>query len=183
MTPEDSEPRIAGRADRIEFVEIVDEYDRVVATVTRAEMRREVLRHRSVFIVVIDRDQRVLVHRRSPAKDIWPGWLDFAVGGVLQPGESYEAGAVREVAEEIGVDSAELAAFDDGAARRYDDDDVRLFGRCFLLHHSGPFTFRDGEISEAWWVPIHELEELTRTERFLPDSTSLLLDRLLSRPG
>ena len=170
-----------GRDGRIEFVDIVDENDNVVSTVTRAEMRRDVLRHRAVFIVVIDDSNRVLVHRRSPGKDIWPGWLDFAVGGVLRPGESYEAGALREVAEEIGIDHVELANFDDGEARPYDDDEVSLLGRCYLLNHSGPFTFRDGEVSEAWWVPIDELEQLTRTERCLPDSTALLLDRLLSR--
>ncbi|MFM8856103.1 MAG: NUDIX domain-containing protein, partial [Actinomycetota bacterium] len=134
MTPEHSEPEHVGRADGIEFVDIVDENDYVVATVTRAEMRRDVLRHRAVFIVVIDDASRVLVHRRSPHKDIWPSWLDFAVGGVLQPDESYEAAAIREVAEEIGIDHVELAIFDDGVARPYDDDDVRLFGRCFLLN-------------------------------------------------
>ena len=182
MPPEQLEPEHVGRADRIEFVDIVDENDDVVATVTRAEMRRNVLRHRAVFIVVIDHGNRVLVHRRSSNKDIWPGWLDFAVGGVLRPGESYEVGALREVAEEIGNDAAELATFDDGGARPYDDDHVSLLGRCFLLEHAGPFTFRDGEVSEAWWVPIRELQELTRTERFLPDSSALLLDRLLSRP-
>jgi 8-oxo-dGTP pyrophosphatase MutT (NUDIX family) len=145
-------------------------------------MRARVLRHRAVFIVVIDDSDRVLVHRRSQNKDIWPGWLDLTVGGVLRPGESYEDGAVREVAEEIGIDGAELANFDDGEARPYDDDVVSLLGRCFLLEHAGPFTFRDGEVSDAWWVPISDLDELTRTERFLPDSKALLLDRLLSRP-
>lgn len=164
-----------------ELVDIVDENDNVVTTVKRSDMRRGVLRHRAVFIVVIDGAERVLVHRRSQDKDIWPGWLDFAVGGVLRPGESYESGARREVAEEIGVDDAQLENLDDGEARPYDDGEVSLLGRCFLLNHSGPFTFRDGEVSEAWWVPIHELEELIRTEPFLPDSTALLLDRLLSR--
>jgi 8-oxo-dGTP pyrophosphatase MutT (NUDIX family) len=168
-------------SDPVELVDIVDENDVVIATVTRADMRRQVLRHRAVFIVVVDSSDRVLVHRRSSTKDIWPGWLDLAVGGVLLSGESYEEGAVRELAEEIGVDTADVTIFDDGEARPYDDEEVSLLGRCFLLNHSGPFTFRDGEISEAWWVPLVELEALTRSERFLPDSTALLLSRLLSR--
>lgn len=165
----------------VELVDIIDENDVVIATVTRAEMRRQVLRHRAVFIVVVDNSDRVLVHRRSSTKDIWPGWLDLAVGGVLRSGESYEEGAVRELAEEIGVDTADVTVFDDGKARPFDDEEISLLGRCFLLNHSGPFTFRDGEISEAWWVPLVELEALTRSERFLPDSTALLLGRLLSR--
>lgn len=173
-------PKAVEMPNAVEMVDVIDENDVVIDTVPRHEMRARVLRHRAVFIVVIDDSARVLVHRRSQSKDIWPGWLDFAVGGVLRPGESYEEGAMREVAEEIGIDGAELANLDDGESRPYDDDQVSLLGRCFLLEHAGPFIFRDGEVSEAWWVPIHELEVLTRTERFLPDSTALLLDRLLS---
>ena len=53
-----------------ELVDIVDDDDRVVATVTRAEMRAGRLRHRCVFLVVRRSDGRVLVHQRSSAKDI-----------------------------------------------------------------------------------------------------------------
>lgn len=166
-----------------ELVDIVDENDVVVRTASRAEMRRKVLRHRAVFIAVVDDAGKVLVHRRSPDKDIWPGWLDVAVGGVLKSGETYEMAAEREVAEEIGVRSPVLEPFDDGRPQPYDDDDVSLLGRCFLLRHAGPFHFADGEITEAWWVPVTEIEPHIRTENFLPDSTALLLDRLLTRFG
>lgn len=63
-----------------ELVDIVDEFDHVVDSVPRRVMRAERLRHRAVFIAVVDGMGRLLVHRRSPAKDVWPGWCDIAVG-------------------------------------------------------------------------------------------------------
>jgi isopentenyldiphosphate isomerase len=80
-----------------ELVDIVDDDDQVIATVTRAEMRARRLQHRSVGIAVVSRDGRLLVHRRSSAKDLWPGWWDVAAGGVVTSGESYEDAARRVV--------------------------------------------------------------------------------------
>ncbi len=165
---------------RQELVDIVDENDVVVDIVPRALMREHVLRHRAVFVVVASSGAEVLVHRRSRDKDIWPGWLDLAVGGVLMSGETYDEGARREVLEEIGVESPHLEAFDAGKPQVYEDSAVRLLGRCFLLRHDGPFEFYDGEIDEAWWVPIVDLENTVRTEKFLPDSVALVLDRVLA---
>ena len=158
-----------------ESVDIVDEHDRVVRTVSRAEMRRNRLRHRAVFVAVLDGSGRLLVHRRAETKDVWPGWLDIAVGGVVTSGESYEGAARRELAEEIGVVEVDPIVIDGGRFQAYDDTDVSLMGRCFVVTTTGPFVFADGEVSEAWWVTRDEFEELRGRERFLPDSLSLLL--------
>ncbi|MGZ7087697.1 MAG: NUDIX domain-containing protein, partial [Ilumatobacteraceae bacterium] len=91
-----------------ELVDIVDDNDMVIASVTRAEMRAKRLQHRSVGIVVLSSDGRLLIHRRSPDKDIWPGWWDIAAGGVVTAGETYEDAARRELAEELGVAGVEM---------------------------------------------------------------------------
>lgn len=161
-----------------EMVDVVDPHDRVVRSVTRAEMRRERLRHRAVFVAVTDGNGRLLVHRRAITKDVWPGWLDIAVGGVVASGESYDRAAERELAEEVGVSGVEVEALDGGVARAYDDEEVSLLGRCYLVTSSGPFVFRDGEVSEAWWMTRAEFEESRFRERFLPDSLALLLPLL-----
>ena len=50
----------------------------------------------------------VLVHRRAGWKDLWPGYWDLAVGGVVGVGEPWPAAARRELAEELGVEVVEL---------------------------------------------------------------------------
>ena len=158
-----------------ELVDVVDEFDNVIQVVPRRVMRADRLRHRAVFIAVVDGAGRLLVHRRSPHKDVWPSWCDIAVGGVVGVGENYIDAAHRELAEEIGVSAATLEEIDLGESRAYDDDQVSLMGRCYVVTSSGPFTFDDGEVVEAWWVHRDGLDDLLRRERFLPDSLKLLL--------
>ena len=158
---------------RHEVVDIVDSNDVVVRTVTRRQMRAERLRHRAVFIAVVHPDGRLLIHRRSDAKDVWPGWWDLAVGGVVSAGETYDDAARREVREEIGID-AEPEPLDGGGA--YEDADVSLIGRCYRVVHPGPFTFADGEVVHAEWIELAELDLEAR--RYLPDSCALLLPLL-----
>lgn len=161
-----------------ELVDIVDEEDCVVDQVSRSEMRAHRLRHRAVFVAVTDGRGRLLVHRRSPDKDVWPGWCDIAVGGVVVSGEDYLTAAHRELAEEIGIRADELVALDAGRALSFDDDSVSLLGRCFQVVHQGPFEFADGEVADAWWMGRGDLERSLESERFLPDSVALLLPRI-----
>lgn len=158
--------------------EPVDEVSRdgtVLRTVTRGEMRAGRLRHRAVFIAVLDGGGRLLVHRRSADKDLWPGWWDVCVGGVLAAGEDWAAGAERELAEELGVTVSELVPLGDGL---YEDRDVALVARCFVAVHDGPFPCPDGEITETRWVDAGGLGQLLSVEKFLPDGAALVLPRL-----
>ena len=157
-----------------ELVDIVDDDDIVIATVTRSEMRSRRLQHRSVGIAVMSTDGRLLIHRRSLAKDIWPGWWDIAAGGVVAAGETYEAAARRELEEELGIE----ADVEFLGQSRYVDDDVAEMCRGYRVVHDGPFEFRDGEVSEVRWVTFAELDAMRTTHNFLPDSIALLLPLL-----
>ncbi len=152
-----------------EMVDIVDDRDRVVRVVTRAEMRARRLKHRCVFIVVRSTKGEVLIHRRAETKDLWPGRWDMAVGGVLRAGEGYDQGAARELFEEVGV-NAPLVPL--GAAT-YQDQDVDEVARLYTATHDGPFAFTDGEVVEALFVTVDELAARIARDRFVPDSLKL----------
>jgi isopentenyldiphosphate isomerase len=154
-----------------EPVDIVDEHDRVIATVPRRRMRAERLRHRAVFVVVTSTTGGVLVHRRSDAKDLWPGRWDLAVGGVVAAGESYDDAARRELGEEVGVIDVPLQPLSRG---RFYDADVDLVARCYRVVADGPFRFVDGEVVEARWVDRAGLAAMLATTSFVPDSVALL---------
>lgn len=158
-----------------ELVDIVDDADRVVATVTRAEMRARHLQHRSVGIAVMSTDGRLLIHRRSDDKDIWPGWWDIAAGGVVTSGETYDDAARRELAEELGLVDA---TFDYVGEARFVDEELAAIFHLYRVVHDGPFSFDDGEIVEIRWVTLAELEALRTTHRFVPDSFTVLLPLL-----
>ena len=158
-----------------ELVDIVDENDVVVATVTRREMRAGRLRHRAVFIAVQHSDGRLLVHQRSFDKDVRPGAWDIAVGGVVGSGETYDEAAVRELAEEIGVVDAVPTPIGGGT---FGDEHYELIGRCYHVISDGPFVFADGEVIAAKWVDDGELRQLLREADVVSDSVELLMHHL-----
>jgi 8-oxo-dGTP pyrophosphatase MutT (NUDIX family) len=161
-----------------ELVDVVDEEGRVVATVTRAEMRRRNLRHRTVFVALTDqREERVLVHRRADWKETAPGWWDIAFGGVVGAGEPWDEAAARELAEEAGVE-APLEPVGEG---RYEDDTVSEVCRVYRTRSDGPFTFADGEVVEVAWVELDALPGWLEGRSVCPDSIAVVLPHLVPR--
>lgn len=161
-----------------ELVEVFDEDGRVVEVVSRARMRAERLRHRCTFVVVRRPTGEVLVHRRSPDKDVWPDRWDLAAGGVVQAGEAWDGAAARELAEEVGVRGVPLVPLVEGDVT-YEDDDVAEVARLYTTTWDGPVSFDDGEVVEARWVTVDELRRLVVEERFVADSIALVLPHVL----
>src|SRR5690606_12487279 len=114
-----------------ELVEEIDEHGSVVRVVTRAEMRAQNLRHRTVAVVVITGAGEVVAHRRADWKDVWPGRWDVCFGGVTRVDEDWVEAARRELAEEAGieVDAPALRELGDGS---YADADVSEYSRVFV---------------------------------------------------
>ncbi len=108
--------------------------------------------HCSVHIVVFDaQGKNILLQKRSLAKDIQPGKWDTAVGGHVDAGESIEAAARRELAEELGVDNAELEFYFTSQIRNdIESENVTVF----KLYCDGPFEFAVDEIDEIRFWPL-----------------------------
>jgi isopentenyl-diphosphate Delta-isomerase len=58
-------------------------------------------------VFIFGRDGRLLLQQRSQKKDTYPLHWE-CVGGHLSPGESYDAAAVREVVEELGIEPRDI---------------------------------------------------------------------------
>ncbi|MFT4597325.1 MAG: isopentenyldiphosphate isomerase [Paracrocinitomix sp.] len=149
-----------------QLVEHVDERGQVIQVVTRAEMRARALRHRSVYVAVLDHDDQLLVHKRADWKDVFPGAWDLAFGGVCDVGEDWEPSAHRELMEEAGV-RGELI---DHGPVFFEAPGVALVGRFFVCRHEGPFTFNDGEVTDTQWVPLQDLADFVNNHQVPPDS-------------
>ena len=159
-----------------EQVVIVDALDRPVDVVPRSVMRTEGLRHRATGIFVVDRQRRLFVQRRTATKDVYPGMLDLCAGGVVVAGESYEACALREAAEELGIVDTPLETVfdsyfcDPGAGRC---QAIRNWCRFFICRHDGPFTLQPEEVSGGAFVAIADILA-DDASRYTPDSLAAL---------
>ncbi|MDX6234127.1 MAG: hypothetical protein QOH68_3220 [Nocardioidaceae bacterium] len=161
-----------------ELVEVLGADGSVERIVTRAEMRAGRLRHRGVGVLVRrPGDGALLGHQRAAWKDVWPSYWDLAFGGVCGVGETFEASAVRELAEEAGisVDADALRFVADGD---FEDGSISLVARVFEIDHEGPFTFADGEVERSEWVERDRLDAWVAERDVVPDTLSIGLERL-----
>lgn len=163
-------------ADR-ELVDVVDADDRVIRQVTRAEMRRDNLLHRAVYLLVFNGRGEILIHRRTTTKDVYPGYFDVTVGGVVDAGEDYATAARRELAEEVGIAGVTIEPLFDV---RYADASTQLIGRAFRARHDGGIRLQPEEVVWAAFVPLAEAERIIRAERCCPDGVAVLRRYLAS---
>jgi len=154
-----------------ELVDVVDESDRVVTQATRRQVRAENLRHRSVYVFVFNSTGQLFVHRRTQNKDVFPGYWDVAVGGVLGAGEDYDSGARRELYEELGIDGMPLRRL---FPVRYEDDQNRVSGVVYSCTCDSPFRLQASEISAGEWMDLDVVLERTQLDQFCPDGLEAL---------
>jgi len=154
-----------------ELVDVVDDQDRVTHQVTRSEIRRGNLRHRSVYILVFNSDGRLFIHQRTANKDVFPGYWDVTIGGVVQAGEEYNAAARRELQEELGIHPSALRRL---FSMRYDDPANRVAGVVYSCTWDGVVQLQESEIVCGEWIDLDVLLERTQRDRFCPDGLEAL---------
>ncbi|GAA2554757.1 MULTISPECIES: NUDIX domain-containing protein [Streptomyces] len=151
-----------------EIIDIVDEDDRVIGRSPRGEAYARGLRHRCVFVLARDAEDRVFVHRRTPAKLVFPSLYDMFVGGVVGAGEGYDEAALREAEEELGVTGLPRPEhlfrflYDDGAGRTWWSAVYEV--RCGL-----PVRPQAEEVAWHDFLPEAELERRLGEWEWVPD--------------
>ena len=137
-----------------EIFDVVNERDEVIDRRPRSEVHRRGLRHRAVHVLVFNARGELFLQKRSRKKDCFPGVWDSSASGHLDSGEDYDACAVRELREEIGL---HLAA---PPRRLFKVDACAETGQEFVWVYrcaaEGPFTLHPEEIERGdWFTPEH----------------------------
>lgn len=138
-----------------EIFDVVNERDEVIGRETRSEVHRLGLKHRSVHVLVFNARGQVFLQKRSRKKDRQPGLWDSSASGHLDCGEDYDACAVRELREEIGLQlsAAPQRLFKLAAGAETDQEHVWVY-RC---QAEGPFTLQPEEIERGGWFTPGEV--------------------------
>lgn len=91
-----------------ELVEIVDASNKPFAVIPLNEAHKQTLPHRAVLVLVYDTQNKVYLQKRSQQKSLYPGRYDLSATGHVRAGEALEEAALRELNEELGIDTARL---------------------------------------------------------------------------
>lgn len=160
-----------------ELVEELDDAGEVIGVVTRGRMRAENLLHRNVLVVLRRSSGAIVVHQRSDWKDVFPSLWDVAFGGVPGVGESDEDAAIRELAEEAGLDVDRSDLVELGRAE-WSDDSIRWIGALFEVVDDREIEPVDGEVVAVDEVLPIDLANWSVEVEMCPDTAWVLVPRL-----
>ncbi len=122
-----------------ELIDVLDENGiKTGRVVTREEVHCEGLWHQIAVVVVLDKDNRILLQQRSENKQTNPGKWDIAAAGHVDAGEDAITTAKRELEEEVGIEADNLQfLLSYNKESRYEWRGKELLDRqffdCFLL--------------------------------------------------
>jgi isopentenyl-diphosphate delta-isomerase type 1 len=141
-----------------EFLDQVDDEDRVIGRELRARIHQLGLRHRAAHILVFNGRAELFLQQRSLRKDCSPGLWDSSAAGHVDSGEDYDSCARRELYEELGInaDPAPERLFKLPASIETGQEFVWVY-RC---RSEGPFRLHPEEIITGRWFASDELDAL-----------------------
>jgi 16S rRNA (adenine1518-N6/adenine1519-N6)-dimethyltransferase len=134
---------------------VVDENDVVIGARSRAEVHGNNLRHRAVHIFLFNHAGELLLQKRSHWKDRHPELWDSSAAGHVNAGEEFDQTALRELKEELGVETkvtrvAKLAA---------SEETGQEFIWLYRGEHEGPFAPAAAEIDAVEFFPVEVIAD------------------------
>ena len=149
-----------------EVLDLVDDQDRVIGTVTREEVGRTLLalpgyvRAADAFIVN-DRGE-LFVPRRSSHKKLAPGGLDFSAGEHVGAGETYVQAMVRGFEEELGLRITAADLIHIGTLDLKKLGLIPYFDAIFIYRTNEVPDYNKDDFVSHEWLPVAELLQRLR---------------------
>lgn len=164
-----------------ESLDLVDKNDNVIGKATREECHKKGLLHRVVIALVLNKDYKIFVSKRSKNKYYCPGHWAIPIGGHVESEETYEDALKRELDEELGIveEPIELGKYTDKSDY---DKEIR---KVFYVITDKKIKLNKFESEKGSFITFEELEEKIEKEKFIPstDKDLKFLTNLLKQKG
>lgn len=141
-----------------ELIEVVDSHNRFLGAMPRNEVHQQGLLHRSVLILVYNKQHKLYLQQRNRDRDAYPGCWDLSAAGHVLAGESKQEAASRELEEELGLMPRHLHLQHElPASRETGFEFVSLFSTGPVAEKPLP---NPREVAGGLFVEPHELDYL-----------------------
>ena len=124
----------------------------------------------SVVILVWNNKNELALQLRSAHDTSYPLHWDFSAAGGIEDGEDHLQAAIRELKEEIGIES-ELIFVREIV---YEDEKVRDILFLYKTHYEGSFKPDASEVEKVEFFSLDKIESMLKTEKkFHPEFSFL----------
>lgn len=152
--------------DQSELFYHVDENDKVLGSISRAEAHRDKSKiHRSIFVAIFNDQHQILLQKRSQHKDLYPGLWSTSVGGHVTYGQTYRQAAKREMTEELGL-SLPITRITKAIIKT--DRETEYVAGFTAQLQTTPSKFDKVEIDEVAWFSASDVTKLIKQRQITP---------------
>lgn len=148
----------------MEYIDIVDQNNNPTGEVKeKLQAHEDGNFHRTAHIWIINDKKELLLQKRSATKKSHPNCWDISGAGHIRAGESVINGAIRELKEELGVETKESELQYIATIKSTKNPKNMEFGYVYLLKCNNQveeYIFEDNEVSEVKYVYFEELEKM-----------------------
>jgi len=147
-----------------EFLDIIDENDKVIDKDTRENIWKRGLEHnvRVVNIFIFNKEGKLLLPKRSMNRRIFPGCFDFSCGEHVLSGEDYYEAAIRGLREELGIENPKLTELEKLTPK----DGVSCFMKIYQLNYDGEIKNYDkGGIEALFWYDLKTVKQMIKEDK------------------
>lgn len=164
-----------------ELLDVVDENDNVIDQATRGECHNKGLLHRIAIALILDKNYKIFIGKRSKTKYYCPGYWALPVGGHVNSGETYEQAIIRELEEELGINEKPKPLGEYLDTSEYDKEMRKIF----YVITDNEIKLNIDEYEKGSFITFEELEKKIKKEKFIPstDTDFRFLTNLLKQKG
>lgn len=164
-------------SEEIEFLDVVDNDDKVIGKEPVNIIYERLLPHRIVHVLIFDHNGNMALQLRGDKCRFCPKHWSTAVGGHVQSGETYEEGALREYEEELGARS-NLEFFSKDIYQA--EGKPVKFLVTFKTIYEGQFRLEEGKVDKVEFFNIEQIRlMINKGEKFHPELLFLLKKHFL----
>lgn len=153
------------------FIKVIDANNEEIGCIDRKYLVPLGLRHQIGRVIVYSKqNQSILLQQRSFSKSTMPGAWDTSSSGHIDAHESALDGTVRELKEEIGIDTHDRTLAHVGNYDTYEELADGTLNRQTVLYalvidspDEVAFTVDPVELEKIDWIPIAGLDALSET--------------------
>ena len=165
-----------------EQFDIYDSKGNSIGLEFRSVVHQKGIWHKASNIFVFRSTGKLILQQRQTSKDICPGLWDISAAEHLQPGESFEQGALRGLNEELGIKGVSVEPYGDMARHQLDLPEQGIhdyeFQQSFKTTYDGPIKIDSVEVLTTREVTVNQLkQEMTSNPN---DFTSWFQQRVTS---